>query len=119
MLSSSLLKKYTIIASMALTIEPVSSTALNLSVIRESPNAANLYIIDFADRPDQWICEIYNGWGQQFCIFGNLEPATKYTFEVQARAYASGFDITSEKKYYSGYTLANCEFIYSFLFKYM
>ncbi len=104
-----------IIASMALNIEPVSSTALNLTVIRENPNAADVYVVDFADDPDQWICQIYQRVGQQFCIFGGLEPATKYTFDVHGRAFANGFDIASEKKYYSGSTLTTCKFIYSVL----
>ncbi len=104
---------------MALQIAPVSSTALNVSVIREKPNAANVYAIDFADHPDLWICEIYQNVGNQFCVFDDLEPATEYTFEVHARAFASGFDIASEKKYFSGYTLSNCEFICLFLFECM
>ncbi len=104
---------------MTLDIVPVSSTALNLTVIRQKPNAANMYIIDFANNPDQWVCEIYQNVGDQFCVFGDLEPATEYTFEVHARAFADGFDIASEKKYYSGYTLANCKFIYLFLFECM
>ncbi len=104
---------------MALQIAAVSSTALNVTVIREKPNAANVYVVDFADHPDLWICEIYQNVGEQFCVFRDLEPATKYTFELHARAYADGFDIASEKKYYSGYTLANCKFIYLLLFECM
>ncbi len=108
-----------IIASMSLKIAPVSSTALNLTVIRENPNAANFYVINRQGHSGAWQCRIHKTLGQQFCLFSDLQPATKYNFEVQARTYANGFDIESEKKYFSGHTLANCMFIYSFLCEYM
>ncbi len=104
---------------MSLNIAPVSSTALNLTVIRANPNAADLYVINVQDRPDPWQCRIHKTLGKQFCLFSGLQPATGYNFEVQARAYGMGFDITSEKKYFSGYTPANGMFSYSLMCEYM
>ncbi len=104
-----------IIAAMSLKIAPVNSTALKITVIRENPNAANFYIINHQGHSGPWQCKIHKTLGNQFCLFSGLEPATKYNFEVHARTYANGFDITSEKKYFSGQTLGNCMFSYSFM----
>ncbi len=108
-----------IIAAMSLKIAPVNSTALKITVIRENLNAANFYIINHQGHSGPWQCKIHKTLGNQFCLFSGLQPATKYTFEVHARTYASGFDIESEKKYFSGYTLANGMFSYTLMCEYM
>ncbi len=78
-----------------------SPTMLNMTVIPPANFGGDAFEMNFKGGEYPTQCYVMNWEPSQFCIYRDLTPATKYTFEYLLSNAPGGLDIRSEARYKS------------------